>query len=180
MNIENVWQAYSSRLRVMLKAKLSDPDDVEDLLQEILIKTHRNIGNLRTQDKLKPWLFQVANNVVIDFYRRRGAMQNVELGELWYEQDQSDVERQMSTCIVPFVQALPSKTAELIYAIDIEGRSQKEYAAELGISYSTLKSRVQRGRLKLREAFEQCCHLELDRQGRVVEYRAKLGRCEGC
>ena len=82
--------------------------------------------------------------------------------------------------MLPFIDALPSETASLLKAIDIEGRSQKEYAAELGISYSTLKSRVQRGRLKLRELFEQCCHMDLDRQGRVIEYRTRTGQCDNC
>lgn len=180
MNIEDVWQAYSNSLRVMLRSKISDPDDVEDLLQEILIKTHRNIGTLRAQDKLKPWLFQMANHTVIDFYRKRGKAQSIDADDLWYAQDQPDVEQQLSDCILPFVQSLPPKTAALLQAIDIEGRSQKDYAAELGMSYSALKSRVQRGRLKLRETFEQCFHLELDRQGRVVEYRVKPGQCGGC
>jgi len=180
LNIEDVWQAYSNRLRMMLRSKISDPDDVEDLLQEILIKTHRNIGALRAQDKLKPWLFQLANNTVIDFYRKRGAARDAEPVDLWYEHSEPDVEQQLSECVVPFVRTLPQKTADLLLAVDIEGRSQKEYAAELGVSYSTLKSRVQRGRLKLREAFEQCCHLELDRQGRVVEYRRKQKACGGC
>ena len=38
----------------------------------------------------------------------------------------------------------------------------------LGISLSAMKSRVQRGREQLREAFEDCCRIALDARGRVV------------
>jgi len=33
-----------------------------------------------------------------------------------------------------------------------------------------MKSRVQRGRAKLREAFDDCCHIALDARGRVIDY----------
>ena len=180
MNTEKVWQQYSQSLRAFLHSKISDPHDVEDLLQEILIKTHRTMGSLRASDKLKPWLFQLANNTVIDFYRKRGKDRTIDPDVLCYGEDTPLAQEQLSGCVLPFIDALPSETASLLKAIDIEGRSQKEYAAELGISYSTLKSRVQRGRLKLRELFEQCCHMDLDRQGRVIEYRARSGRCDNC
>ncbi|HCH25404.1 MAG TPA: RNA polymerase sigma factor SigZ, partial [Oceanospirillaceae bacterium] len=48
--------------------------------------------------------------------------------------------------------------------------SQKQLAQELGISYSGLKSRVQRARVDLRQLFESCCSLELDAQGQIMDY----------
>ncbi|WP_370276883.1 RNA polymerase sigma factor SigZ [Pontibacterium sp.] len=180
MNTEKVWQQYGHSLRAFLHSKISDPHEVEDLLQEILIKTHRNMGSLRASDKLKPWLFQLANNTVIDFYRKRGKDRSIDPEVLWYDEDEPQVQEQLSDCVLPFIDALPAETAQLLKAIDIEGRSQKEYAEEKGISYSTVKSRVQRGRLKLRVLFEQCCHMDLDRQGRVIEYRARTGQCDNC
>lgn len=180
LNTEKVWQQYSQSLRSFLHSKISDPHDVEDLLQEILIKTHRNMGNLRASDKLKPWLFQLASNTVIDFYRKRGKERSIDASSLWYEEDEAQTQEQLSDCVLPFIDALPADTAQLLKAIDIEGQPQKECAEALGISYSTLKSRVQRGRMKLRGLFEQCCNLELDKQGHVIEYHPRGNRCNGC
>jgi len=173
-----IWQQYSRNLRGLLMAKISDPHDVDDLLQEVMIKTHQSIGSLQSKDKLKPWLFRIANNTVIDFYRKRGREIRVEEDDLWYGEE--EVALNMSDCVLPFIDALPQETAQLLKAIDIEGRSQKEFAAELGISYSTLKSRVQRGRVQLRALFEDCCHLEFDRQGNVVDYVSRTGSCRDC
>ncbi len=180
MNIEAIWQQYSQSLKALLRSKISNPSDADDLLQEILIKTDRNIGKLKSRDKLRPWLFQLANNTIIDFYRKKRHFGEADVENLWYEDDGPQAQQQLSECILPFVNALPPDTAELLRAIDIEGRSQKEFAAESGIAYSTLKSRVQRGRIQLRELFENCCHLSVDRHGNIFDYDAKPGSCADC
>jgi RNA polymerase sigma-70 factor (ECF subfamily) len=43
-----------------------------------------------------------------------------------------------------------------------------------------MKSRVQRARRQLKSLLLDCCHVELDRLGGVVEYRAHGGRCGAC
>ncbi len=180
MNIENLWGEYSSNLRAFLQSKISDRDDVDDLLQEVLIKTHNQIGTLRSKDKVKPWLFKIATNTIIDFYRKRGRGVSVELDTLWQRENEVDIQLELSACILPFINELPPETAEVLRVVDLQGISQKRYAAELGIGYSTLKSRVQRGRSQLRTLFDSCCHLELDRRGSVVSYESKSGSCKGC
>ena len=51
----------------------------------------------------------------------------------------------------------------------MQGTTQKDAAEMLGISLSAMKSRVQRGREKVREMFEAYCELSVDCRGRVVE-----------
>jgi len=48
MNIEIIWQKYRSSLLRFLSSKVSNPSDVEDLLQNILIKTHENLGSIKS------------------------------------------------------------------------------------------------------------------------------------
>lgn len=178
--IDQIWQAYGNNLKALLHAKLGNPADADDLLQEILLKTHQQIGTLTSADKLKPWLFRLANNTVIDFYRARGRRPPLSAEDLWYSDEDSEADQTqatLSSCILPFLDALPTDTAELLRAIDIEGRSQKAYAEELGVSYSALKSRVQRGRTQLRAVFEQCCVMELDACGRLVSYEPRGKSC---
>ncbi len=180
LQVETVWQEYGSNLKAFLKSKIADPDDVEDLFQEVLIKTHKNIGGLRSTEKLKPWLFTLARNTVIDFYRKRGRDNAISEEDLWYGDEEEPTLHQFSGCILPFINALPLETSDLLKAIDIEGQSQKGHAADLGISYSTLKSRVQRGRTQLRDLFEDRCHMDLDEHGNVVDCRAKSDKCTEC
>ena len=180
MNLESIWQEYSTSLRGFLYSRVSNDADVEDLLQEVLIKTHQNLDTVKSSEKIKPWLFQITNNTINDFYRKKGRSKDISAADLWYADDDVVVEQALAQCVEPFIRALPKKSADLLLAIDIEGQSQKDYAEKAGISYSTIKSQVQRGRAKLRTLFDDCCSLTLDKHGNVVEFQSKSGGCESC
>lgn len=204
MKFDAVWRAYGQSLKAFLHSKVANPEEVDDLLQEILIKSHQNLEQLTDGEKLKPWLFQIANRTVIDFYRKKAVRDNlfsevdnpvkleqfsndgVHSGELtslpksWREQDSVTMSQELVACLSPFLANLPQKSQKLLQAIDIDGQSQKEYATEQGVSYSTLKSQVQRARIALRAQFEQCCHFDIDSRGKIVEYQSKNNRCDKC
>lgn len=84
------------------------------------------------------------------------------------EEDDGAVERDLAMYIAPFVAMLPSPYREALTLTELEGLSQKDAAAMMGISVSGMKSRVQRGRARLREALEACCEIALDARGRVI------------
>ena len=171
-----VWEDYQMALKGFLHARVSNPADVDDLLQEILIRTFRHLPRLQSRDKLRAWLFQVARNATVDFYRRKGRPPP-QADELWYE-DGVNERHGLEDCMEVFLSALPPASAELLRAIDLEGLSQKKYAAQRAVSYSTLKSRVQRARGELKSVIDDCCNLVLDRRGRVIEYHPKPGGCK--
>ena len=181
LNIEKIWSDYHHRLRAFLNSKVADQADAEDLLQEVLIKTHARLDSLRDNDSIQAWLYQVANRTVIDFYRKKGSLSNLDADDLWYEQEHhADVIEELSHCVEPFIRALPSDLAELLTAIDLEGQSQKDYAEKLGISYSTLKSRVQKGRKKLHELYNRCCRFSVDSTGNLMDFDQKPDGCNNC
>ena len=180
MNIEQVWSEYRSSIEAFLHSKVSDAAEVDDLLQEVLIKTHEKLKTVEDEASIKAWLFRVTNNTIIDFYRKRARIRNIDTNDLWYAQDEESVQEELSRCVEPFVQALPEDAARLLTAIDLEGRSQRDYADDLGISYSTLKSRVQKSRSQLRGLFDQCCQFTLDQSGNLVEYDLKSEVCKDC
>lgn len=173
MNIEHIWHEYRSSLHGFLSSKLSNPDDVDDLLQEILISSHNNLHKLSDKESLKPWLFRVAKNTLIDFYRKRGRIEGIgEEGLFLHEEDDKDVGG-ISDCLLPFIQELPEKHAQLLLDIDIHNVSQKDYAEKMDISYSTLKSRVQKSRQMLKGLYDECCVFEVDNNGKVIDYQQK-------
>ena len=178
MTLEAIWQEYRSSLKAFLCSKISNAADVDDLLQEILIKTHQNLTKVRAEESIKSWLFQIANHSIIDFYRRNKTFSELNQEEavsetVWLKAQERDIKQELSICIEPFIQALDERDGELLTAIDINGESQREYAESLGISYSTLKSRVQKARAQLRSLFDNCCQMQLDRQGNLMEYQSQ-------
>ncbi len=180
MELETLWQKYRANIKAFLHSRVSNPDDVDDLLQEVLIKTYKNLDTLASENSIKPWLFQVANNTIIDFYRKKGRLNKFIHDDFHLDEEDSDTQDELARCIESFIKNLPQQNAELLTVIDIKGRSQKEYAEETGVSYSTLKSRVQKSRDLLRKLFDDCCHLSFDQFGRVIEYTPKSGDCKNC
>jgi len=180
MNVEIIWKEYSSSLKAFLHANVSNPDDVDDLLQDILLKTYQKLHHVKDTHKIKPWLFQVANRAIIDFYRKQAKDHKIVADELWYHENDISVHTQLSRCILPFIQALPADDAEMLTSIEIEGVSQKAFAEKAGMKYSTLKSRVQKSREKLNTLFQECCELSLDRKGSIIDFQSKKGECHKC
>lgn len=178
---EEIWTQYGSGLQSFLRSKVSSPEDAEDLLQEILVKTHANLHTLKEDSSVKAWLMQVANRVIIDFYRKRKRHPEElsDEGE-WWDEHNLETDRGLARCVRPFLGALRDDAAELLLAIDLEGRSQKEVAAELGLSYSTVKSRVQRARRELRKIANRCCQLEVDGRGKVIDFQPRSNSCKLC
>lgn len=180
MNVEDIWQQYSASLKAFLHSNVANPDDVDDLLQDILIKTYHNLGDIKETIKIKSWLFQVANRSIIDFYRKQAKAKAFTAEDLWYSEDDESIHQQLSRCVLPFIQALPADEAEMLTSIEINGLSQKEFAQKSGIKYSTLKSRVQKSRDKIHDLFKECCELSLDSKGAIIDFQAKGEHCNKC
>ncbi|GAA3929936.1 RNA polymerase sigma factor SigZ [Litoribacillus peritrichatus] len=185
MNLEVVWSEYRESLKRFLLSKVSDPDEVEDLLQEVLIKTHKNLKTIKSEASIKSWLFQTANNAIIDFYRKNARSRNIQTEDLWYDDFDDDVKASLASCILPFINRLPDKEAQLLLAVEVNGQPQKEYAQSQGMSYSTLKSRVQKSRKNLRSLFDECCHFSIDASGNIFDFNPKDGhprdsKCNKC
>jgi len=180
MNIEVIWKEYRTSLKAFLHKNVANPDDVDDLLQEVLIKTYKHLDSVKETHKVKSWLFQVANNAIIDFYRKQGRAKELTEGDLWYKESDTNVHQQLSQCILPFIQALPADEAQMLTEIEIEGMSQKDYAQSHDVKYSTLKSRVQRSRERLNDLFKECCDFSVDQQGGIVDFQRKKKRCNRC
>ena len=86
-----------------MHSKVSSLDEVDDLLQEILIKIYSNLSTIKSESSLKSWLFQVANYAIIDFYRKRAKLNKLRSEELWYREKNDEIEQFLSQCVIPFI-----------------------------------------------------------------------------
>ena len=162
----------AERLRPFVAKRVREVD-VDDVLQEIFLRIQGALPTLRDEQRLGPWLYLVARSVIID-HLRRTARQPQASERAWElmpddgEEGESAVEREVAGYAAMFVAFLPSPYREALTLTELSGLTQQEAADMLGISLSAMKSRVQRGRKKLREALEACCHIALDARRRVV------------
>lgn len=185
---QDVWIAFDARLRRYVRQRV-DPASVDDVVGGILLRLVQHQDDLKAARSPIAWALRVAANAVTDHHRRgasaQRAMAQAELEELGHAEAASVTEWPMADdlarCLVPMVRALPSPYGEALLLVDIDGLTQAQAAERVGISRSGMKSRVQRGRRKLKQALLRCCTIELDRRGGIVDYRRRTeDNCERC
>jgi RNA polymerase sigma-70 factor (ECF subfamily) len=164
------WNELASRLRPFIARRLASPGDVDDVLQEVLLRMHRGMGALDDDERFGAWVYRIARNAVIDHQRRQAhrvtAPPEIEVGA---DEPPIEITHELAQYLAFFVARLPSPYREAITLVELEGMSQVAAARMLGISVSGMKSRVQRGRTKLREVLDACCELAVDA---AAEFRA--------
>jgi RNA polymerase sigma-70 factor (ECF subfamily) len=188
---EAVWSELHQRLRAFVARRVPDRVVVDDLAQDILLRLYTHMGRLREQERLDAWVYQVARNVIADYWRDRAARRELPLDQDLSEQlaslpeldgdDSADhLRSEIATCLAPMVEGLAEPYREAIRLTDLGGRTQAEAATLLGLSVPGMKARVQRGRTQLRELLRACCQIELDRRGQITELEPHGGRPCGC
>lgn len=158
-------------------ARRVQPDDVDDVVQDALLRIHRGLGALHDDQRFGPWVNQVARTAVIDHLRARGrrgrvAGQDAGMDEVPAppaESETTEAEALLVSALAYFVEALPSPYREALTLTELQGMTQRDAARALGVSVSGMKSRVQRGRARLRDMIDACCAVETDARGRVIE-----------
>ena len=177
--VEALWHQLNARLRQFICARVSDCDAADDLLQDVFLRIHSHIDTLRQQDRLQSWVYQIARNAIVDYYRSQRPTS--ELSETLVEEpdipDGEDAAMRLASGMREMVEALPEPYRQALLLTEFEGLSQRELADRVGISLSGAKSRVQRARLKVRDMLLECCHLELDRRGAVIDYYERCCCC---
>jgi RNA polymerase sigma-70 factor (ECF subfamily) len=184
------WRELRVPLARFITRRVADPQDAEDVLQDVMLRIHRHSDELADAERISAWVHRIARNAIVDHYRRRAARPELPAGTasdfdepengLAEEHDSEALRRELASCLRPLVDRLPEKHREALVLTEFEGLTQIEAARRLGISVSGAKARVQRGRAQLRTLLLDCCHVELDRRGAITDYRARQGSCERC
>lgn len=183
---DRAWRGLEAKLRPFVVKRVRDVD-VDDVVQDVFLRIQRGLPSLRDDQRFGPWVYQIARSAIADHGRAASRHPQAESAgpePTAHPEDIDDraVEREVAMYAALFVSMLPSPYREALTLTELDGLTQKEAADMLGISLSGMKSRVQRGRAKLRAALEDCCHIALDARRRVVgcEPRADGKLPDGC
>lgn len=180
-NTDDLWHALGDELRAFLRSRVSNDADADDLAQEVFLRVVENRSSLRDAERIQSWVYQIARNSLVDFYRRRDklAAQPVDDAlEVIEPEPTSNQNLVIGRWLMLVVEQLPETLRDAVRMYEIEGMSQIEIAERLGLSLSGAKSRVQRGRQQLEELLQQCCALDRDRRGNIIE--CKPNRADSC
>jgi RNA polymerase sigma-70 factor (ECF subfamily) len=170
---EAIWRTLSDRLRQFVRSRVSSVADADDVLQNVFLRIHQNLNGLRQSDRLESWVFQITRNVIADHFRQSQHSQTeiVEVPALDH-QDSNNLNAEVAGCLNGMIERLPDNLQRAVSLYEREGLSQQEIASRESISLSGAKSRVQRGRHMLKRMLEDCCRLQFDRYGNVMQWEA--------
>jgi RNA polymerase sigma factor (sigma-70 family) len=155
---EQVVRDHSARVYRLAYRLSGNPQDAEDLTQETFIRVFRSLADF-SPGTFEGWLHRITTNLFLDMVRRR---QRIRFDALPEDTERlpgaapSPEQVYTDTHLDPQVQAaLDALSPEFRVAVvlcDIEGLTYEEIAATLGIKLGTVRSRIHRGRVQLRQA----------------------------
>lgn len=173
------WEDYREQLLQFILRRVSDAQTAEDIVQDVLLRVFDKLDTLEDRHKFNAWLYRIARNSIIDYYRRQRPTD--ELPENLADPDEDDTLAvdELSCCIQPFIDQLPALYQEAVQLSEIDGLTQQQVAEKTGLSLPGAKSRVQRGRKLLKHLILQCCTMHINHRGEILDVEAAEG-CGGC
>jgi len=189
---EKTRRELQTRVLSFVSRRVRSREDAEDIAQEVMLRIHRHSADLERADRMDAWVHRIASNAIADHYRRSArrevpAGQATDVPELGSEpapaiaeSSSDDVRRELAACLSPLIERLPPLYRQALEVTEFGGLSQVDAAAELGLTVSGMKARVQRARRQLREQLLECCHVELDRRRAPAEMRSRGTVCGTC
>jgi RNA polymerase sigma-70 factor (ECF subfamily) len=163
-------------LKKFIRPHARNIHDMEDILQNVLIKILKN-GEGISPAGFFSWLQKVSHTTSIDYYRKNKSssyeLQSDKITEPISEESTNEALLSLSKCVRQLLKNLSADDYQIISAVELEGVSQKELAGKNGTNYSSLKSRLQRARLKLKNEILDCCQVELDKRNTLIDIKPK-------
>ena len=187
MEVATIYKRFHSELLGYVKGKVRSKEDAEDILQNVFIKISFGLDKLAEDVKLKNWVFTITRNAIIDYYRVNANKRKVavadEIDQNISEADDPDPTKGLDQCMNSMIELLPEDYRDIITESEIKGVRQKDLADRYGMAYPSMRSKVQRGRERLKQLFYNCCHISTDKHGNVLEAQGKTdcaGPCKPC
>jgi RNA polymerase sigma-70 factor (ECF subfamily) len=177
---------FRNRLKAFVLRSVPSDQDAEDVVQDVFFKVYARLHTLQSADSLTAWVYQIVRNEIAEYHRRRSKyMANVvplsePISAMDTDEDtEIEAHQEIARCLASMVDTLPEQARQAIVLTEFEQRTQKEIAEHLGLSLSGAKSRVQRARATLKAKLLQCCRLEFDRIGNIIDYEPQQAKiCE--
>ena len=133
----------SDFLKPILRFKLSNPVDVDDLLQDVLMSVHRSRHTFDPRYPFKPWLKVITQSRLIEFWRKRGKKQSIEVAAEESDIDNLEADSEVSRMEVEqlneVLEQLSQTQRSIFIKLKIEGLSIKEVASKMKMTESAIK-----------------------------------------
>lgn len=157
---EELVRLYEKRVLALTARMCKNPEDAAEAAQEAFFAAWQGLGNFRGECSFSTWLYRLASNACVDLLRREGRRQaavSLDDEELNFDapssvpSPQEEAERrELGEQIEAGLRALPPEYRAVLVLREIQQLRYDEIAEALGLDVGTVKSRISRGRKRLR------------------------------
>jgi RNA polymerase sigma-70 factor, ECF subfamily len=156
-----LFQRYQMPLYVYVRELVGDEQASLDIVQETFISAARHLGSLRENAKFGSWLFGIAHQKCLQFWRKQGrelaAMDELAADPIEFGEDPVDLllKREQEAAVMVMVDRLPVAQRSVLLLHFVEDFSLDEIAAITNIQLGTVKSRLHYAKKALRRCLEE-------------------------
>jgi len=169
-----IMSRYRKKIYSIAFGLLRDRADAEEIAQDTFIRAHRGLEGFRGDSSLSTWLFRIAVNLSHNryrYFRRRRNTVSLDyslndqsgrtLGDLMATDASNPasetVTEEFTTLVASCMEKLDPPQREILLQRSILSRSYDEIGHALGLNEGTVKSRIARARISLRELLAKAC-----------------------
>src|SRR5688572_21571729 len=185
MELAVIYTEFHNVLLGFIKSKVNNHEDAEDIVQNVFMKVAGSVGDLNRKEKLQSWIYTIARNSIIDYYRSNANKKNLmiegDIAENFSDEEYIDTTKGLDCCLINIVNQLPHEYRDIIIDVEMNGIKQKDLVEKYNLAYPSIRSRVQRGRDKLKQLLLECCNIQWDTRGNILGVQSKpaCGKDEG-
>lgn len=148
-----------AEFRGFLISRLGSEADADDVLQNALVKALRNAENVRDEEKVTAWFYQILRNAIVDHIRTRQSRAIRE--DSWAKESTAahdeEAEKLACRCVDSLINELKPQEAELLRRIELRDEAVADAAKATNISANNASVTLHRARKKLRQRLEDFC-----------------------
>lgn len=154
---------YEAKLKRYGRKFLARPEDIEDIVQDVFIKSYEHIQSFNTTMRFSPWIYRIAHNTFVNELKRKSKYglsvldPDVILPLISAEEtaDSDTLDAELRGEVSMLVDSLPAKYREVVVLHNLEGLSYQEISDILQISITTVGVRMTRARTKLKALYKE-------------------------
>jgi len=148
---------HKDKVRNIIYITMNNSALVDDIAQDVFIIVYRNLKFFRFESQFTTWLYRITVNKCKDYLRRINVRKIFSPIEDGYEVSEYSIpveNKDISKIVMDAISKLPAKLRMPLILKDIEGFSYQEISETLNCEMGTVKSRIFRGREKLKEILQ--------------------------
>lgn len=139
-------------IRGIVRARTRGAEDAEDIVQEVLLAVHAKRHTWREDEPVTPWLYAIARYKAVDALRKRGRdVGQVPIDDLAEILPEETGETTAARDLAVMLDRIDSRSAGIVRAVGIEGRSATEVGADLGMSEGAVRVAYHRAMVRLKD-----------------------------